>query len=171
MSEEGPAGILYAESAIDGQYPAWQSPAAELAITCTYRRSVFVGRFQLLRRSHDRCLNHAELRQVTAEPGETIVVHEPGNAESIVIAHFDYPVSLERQVLSTVLKSFSHDRVIIDGPEHRFLTGTTSNPHLVHVPRSPLGLANGGMPLGALMFPDAWGVVKATFFEIPLATR
>jgi hypothetical protein len=69
---------------VDDRYPAWDGPAAKLALLCNYREAAVGGEWQVLRKSADRCGPDGKLETVTVNSGDRIEVPSaPGRGEIV----------------------------------------------------------------------------------------
>jgi hypothetical protein len=94
---EGPALILRqntalapsGEATIDGRLPAWDPPAAKIAMLCRYAPLRTTARWQLLERVPDRCGPPRRLATVAARTGEAIPIPPPPSAGDLVFARVE----------------------------------------------------------------------------------
>jgi hypothetical protein len=168
---DGPVGVLQRPQAIDGRFSRWESPAYMEALTCYYRPEATDQKgWTALRRGTDRCGTPTLLGTSTLPPGVPGLVPNASAPTSLVVATFDYPVSLTGSLVDTLLKQAKQATVVINGTEYRFLPGTANSEHLMRVPASVSGdaLANGPLDIQTISFPTAVRSVTVRYFEIPV---
>src|SRR6185436_15787656 len=68
------AVLRHQDTSVDQRVPAWESPAAMLALTCDYDVAAAARHWEALTPGADRCGATHPLRTVTVEPGQPIRV-------------------------------------------------------------------------------------------------
>jgi hypothetical protein len=82
-------GMLWTIASVNSRYPAWDGPAAKLALLCNYREVESQGEWQLLKKTADRCGPVRPLRTARTETGAAISVPRAPAADEIVFARID----------------------------------------------------------------------------------
>jgi len=159
-----------ADRSLDQRVPAWESPNAMVAMTCSYEIAVSVDGWEALIPRSDQCAEPRPLQTVRVEPGQTITTPAPSEPTSIVVAAFLLADSPLTQLTSTALKPQHVAMVLVDSRPTRLVTGTASAAHLVTVPDTVAGTvpANAGLEIRRLAFRGIDGPVTVRFSEIPI---
>ena len=71
--------------------------------------------------------------------------------------------------MTSLLKPWRFPSVRTNGQTWSFVTGTASDLHLLHVPQkiADRRIANSGLDIRSVSFPDAPGDVTVRFYELP----
>lgn len=169
---DAPDIVLQVPGSIDARHPLWEAPEHRLAILCNYDVDDPVGPWQvLLHRSTGRCGDPEPLSEVTVEPGELLVVPRPHERDALVVAEFDYPVSIVERLAILAAKALAPETAVVDGARLRLVTALLGQRHLLHVPATVDGepVPHGGADIHTIRFDDADGPVHVRFLEIPLS--
>jgi hypothetical protein len=177
-SKDAPERILYQPFAIDGRLPAWEPPAAMLAMYCHYSPlHVAAGKWLLLGRTPDRCGAPNLLAKARAYTGQWAKL-PPVPQGMVLAATFSMSAPFSAQVEDVLLKGPEshveindlHGRVT----SYRFITGTAADLHALLVPSS-LGYPAADLPPAAKQIRfvgGGWqagrGHVLITFYALPV---
>ena len=82
--EKGPDGVIRTDFAIDERLPAWESPAAMLALLCNFKSAADGGGWQALVRVPDRCGEPRPVGSVQGALGEPLAL-PPAPAGTVLI--------------------------------------------------------------------------------------
>jgi hypothetical protein len=170
QSANGPNVVLRRRglTPVDGRFSVWESPNYMVTLTCNYELAAQGFTFQFLKRTTNVCRPPRFLSQETLSAGRTAGVPSDPSPDDIIVATFDYPGSLGQRIMTTLVKPSSLPTVLIDGSKHRFVTGTATDLHLVRVPDA-IGtrrIANGGLDVRNIAFPNAPGSVTVRFYAL-----
>ena len=113
--------------------PAFESPAATVAMLCNYRQQLVAGYWQVLERIGNRCGAERVRASVRARRGERIPVPRAAEGE-LVLARVHPARDLVRELQSLVFKPLDDVQVVVDETRYRFVVETARNPHAVRVP-------------------------------------
>lgn len=164
------AALRHQDTAVDQRVPAWESPAAMVALTCTYEVAAAARHWEALTPGADRCGTAGTLDTVTVEPGQTIRVPRPSDDSHVVVARFEVTESPVDRLTVSALKPRQLPTVEVDGERARFVLGTAGEQHLLVVPERVDGVvpANAGLDLRRLAFHGVDGPITVRFAELPL---
>lgn len=141
-SAEGPERVLRLldDRAIDGRFPAWESPAYRLEQVCGWKELARDPRWQLLADAATRCGRPIRTINVSFRAGEEVAVPAPTRAESVMVvrAHLNTPMSYRLQAL--VFKPLRSQSVRVDGAPFRLVVANASQPLLLRTPFGPAGV-------------------------------
>jgi hypothetical protein len=172
--EGGPDGVLRADIAIDERLPAWESPAAMLALLCNFESAAEGGGWQALVRVPDRCGRPHPVGSVEGALGEPIAL-PPAPPGTVLIGRVH---GLGIGALERIEMLFSRpaDRWIsIDGgPRHRVVPGTVEDGLILDVPSAvdypePFNLGQGAKTLTAEIDGESGGSVTVDLEAVPIA--
>ena len=161
-------------AAIDGRDPAFEPPLTRVAIECRYRQVQATSRWQLLKRSPDRCGALQMIGSVHMAPGE--VVRVPRAAPSdMVLARFQLQLSAAWQLENLLFKPPAVMLRVDGSNNYRFIPDTAGDLHILR-PSTRLGYSPGYAPgtvsslsiseLGPGASPPS---AKVTFYAQPVA--
>lgn len=137
-SPAGPDFILSEQTKpFDGRNPAFESPAAVVAMLCHFRTAAGpIGRWALLRRSPDRCGPERPLATARAHLGEPVPIPPAPDRSSIVLVRIEGIEVAGLEKLRTALYRARLRQVTFDGPRvQRLVPGTAAAGLLLRVPR------------------------------------
>lgn len=128
---EGPPNT----NAIDGRYPAWDPPAATVAMLCNFRALRTTARWQVLARVPNRCGEQRLMGSVRSEFGSTIRVPMPSRSDEVVLArvHGAEVEGLER-LRSFVYRARERYATVNGLRRYRLVPGTAADGLLVNTP-------------------------------------
>jgi hypothetical protein len=169
LGVNAPAGVLRSVTAIDFRFPAWESPATMVALTCDYAGVAVAGRWEALRRVRPGCDQPRFLARREVAPGATLHVPKARHDGDLVVASFEYPSSMVERLLTFVVKPPLEPAVVVNGQGYRLVTATAAQLHLLRVPTriAHRFVTNGGLAVDTLAFPNAPGTVTVTYYDLP----
>ncbi|MCU4186086.1 hypothetical protein K6U06_17080 [Acidiferrimicrobium sp. IK] len=133
-SQDAPPWVLQQSFGLDGRNPAWDSPAAELALRCNYRVVSTDSPFlTLLHRTHDMCGRAQPLADVHAKLGRAVTIPAPAAGMALVTTIHTSP-SLAGLLAGAVFKGGTYSVIVNNTTRYRFVTGTGSSAHLLNWP-------------------------------------
>ena len=172
--EKGPDGVIRADFAIDERLPAWESPAAMLALLCNFESAAEGGGWQALVRVPDRCGEPHPVGSVQGALGEPIAL-PPAPAGTVLIGRVH---GLEIGTFERLEMLFARPAerwISIDGePRHRVLPGTVEDGLILDVPSavdypSPFNLGQEAKTLTAEIDGESGGSVTVDLEAVPIA--
>jgi hypothetical protein len=136
-SPSGPDFILDEHTtAYDGRNPAWESPAAMVAMLCHFRAAAGpYGRWLLLRRSPGRCGRERPLSTTRARFGEPVTIPPAPDGSSVVLVRIEGVQITGLERLRTTLYRARIRQATFDGPRRqRLIPATATNGLILRVP-------------------------------------
>ena len=153
---------------IDGRNPAFDAPAAFLALVCNYRET-FVSRYvEVLAHSTNRCGTPRLLARNDVAPGTLVRVPHAG-ADELVVARVHIPRPLTERLRELVWKPSVTPQIVLDGATFTLVTATASGPLLMRLPRSA-GIAPSTVAdpqVDAFRLLHVPGPVRVDFYAVP----
>jgi len=153
---------------IDGRNPAFDAPAAFLALVCNYRQT-FVSRYvEVLAHSTNRCGTPRLLARDDVAPGTLVRVPHAG-ADELVVARVHIPRPLTERLRELVWKPSVTPQIVLDGATFTLVTATASGPLLMRLPRSA-GIAPSTVAdpqVDAFRLLHVPGPVRVDFYAVP----
>lgn len=116
---------------LDGRFPLWDSPRTNLAQACRYELVDSDPRWQLLRRTENRCGEETPLGEVTADRFEQVPV--PTSDKGIVVARV-YPEQSAFEKLKSLAFRSGEFWITVDGEPHRLPLSHAEAPLLLSSP-------------------------------------
>jgi hypothetical protein len=172
-SRSGPNAVLrqsgfFGPLLFDKRFAAWDSPSYNVTLTCSYETLGEPAEWQALERTSNACGQPRLISEKLLHARGTTVVPTAQNPNDLIVATFDYPNSTIEQLGTFLLTPSRRPTVVLDGSPYRFVPGTASQEHLVHVPATiaKRGIANAGLDIRRISFPNAGGPVRVRFYEL-----
>jgi hypothetical protein len=132
-SSSGPEFVLRGVPApIDQRSDWYEAPKSAAALVCHYELAMASERWQLLRRSADRCSGVTFLGAVSVRPGGAFAVPAPARVDQVVLAHI-HGVGVDTwSRLQTLLGEPAVWTIASDGAwQYRLIPGTAGGPLIV----------------------------------------
>ncbi|MGD0381284.1 MAG: hypothetical protein ABSC30_15025, partial [Acidimicrobiales bacterium] len=174
-SSNAPRFILRQPVSIDGRNPAFEPPAAQLALECRYREVAVNAAWEVLEHQANRCGHPQLLRTVASGLGHWVTVPS-APPDDVVVASFQLTEDFWSKFESFTYKppnmflAVNHDQTT-----WRFVAGTGPDLHVLRA-SSALGFSPGFVPLATqslrlLISGEGPGTsaIKISFYKIPMA--
>jgi hypothetical protein len=174
--ESGPDGVIRQDFAIDERLPAWESPAAMLAMLCNFESAADDGRWQALVRVEDRCDEPRKVGTVEGELGQPIEL-PPAPPGTVLTARVH---GLEIGGFERLEMLFTRPAmrwISINGePRHRVVPGTVGDGLILDVPRradypEPFELGQHAKTLTAEINGQEGGSISVDLEAVPIDVR
>ena len=120
---------------IDGRNPAFDAPAAFLALVCNYRETFVSSYVEVLAHSTNRCGAPRLLGEREVSAGTLVRVPHAG-ANELVVARVHVPRPFTERLRELVWKPSETPQIVLDGAPFTLVTATASGPLLMRLPRS-----------------------------------
>jgi hypothetical protein len=134
---------LYPLGGVDGRNPAFDAPAAFLALVCNYRETYANGALEVFARATNRCGTPRALESMSIRAGQHVVVPHAGPDE-LVYARLHISRSLTERLRELVWKPARLPAIVLDGVSFRLIAATAAGPLLMRLPGSA-GITSGGL--------------------------
>jgi hypothetical protein len=131
----------YPTRTIDGRYPGWDPPAQARAILCRFAPLRTTSRWQVLRRTADRCGSPTLIRSVESSFGEQVAVPAPAKNEVVFARIHGAEVDGLERLRTLFFRSKLRFAVLNGTSVYRLVPGTAADGLLL---RGGAGLAGGG---------------------------
>jgi hypothetical protein len=125
----------YPTSATDGRYPAWDPPAAAIAMLCHYVPLRTTGRWQVLGRSPNRCGRPHLLTSARTSYGETVRVPASSKGEAVFAKIHGAGVSGLERVESFFARAHARYATVNGSKTYRLVPGTAGDGLIMSVPK------------------------------------
>jgi hypothetical protein len=124
------------QTAIEGRYNVWESPAYMLALVCNYQKVASSPSWEVLAHRPNRCGRARKLTETDAPPGAELQVPVSREGE-LIFTRINLRRSPVQQGIDKLLRPLSIPEVVLDGFEvHRLIPATSEQPLLLRVPAS-----------------------------------
>jgi hypothetical protein len=172
--EQGPNGVIRMDFAIDERLPAWESPAAMLALLCNFRSAANGGGWQALVRVPDRCGEPRDLGSVEGELGQPVEL-PPAPAGTVLVGRVPGLEIGPLERIEMLLARPAVRRISINGePAHRVVPDTVQDGLILDVPAAvdyprPFNLGQDARTLTAEIEGESGGTVTVDLEAVPIA--
>lgn len=169
---DAPEAILRARTrTIDQRSTVYEAPQYTLATICRYREEHLADRWQVLRRSEDRCSEPRTLGTQTVQPGQTVAVPAASGPRSLVYARIGLPSDPRDVLLGIAFKPLHPPRISTDGVTSDLVAANAGGPLLMRAPATaPVGPGPGGrVDVSRLALPGLSSDTTVEFFELDVA--
>jgi hypothetical protein len=172
--ETGPDGVIRQLFAIDERLPAWESPAAMLALLCNFHTAAQNGTWQALVRVPDRCGAPRDLGTVSGELGKPIRL-PPAPQGTVLVGHVHGLEIGGLERLEMLVGRPSIRRVAVDhGPANRVAPDTVQDGLILDVPPAadfppPFNLGQDAHTVTATIDGTEGGPVSVDLTAVPIS--
>jgi hypothetical protein len=158
---------IHPTTGIDGRNPAFDAPAAFLALVCNYRQTFVSPYVEVLARSTNRCGAPRLLGESDVSAG-TLVRVPHARVDELVVARVHVPRPLTERLRDLVWKPGATPQIVLDGSPFSLVTATAAGPLLMRLPGSA-GIAASTLvdpQVDALRLLHMPGPVRIDFYAI-----
>jgi hypothetical protein len=137
-SPDGPPVVLRQSTArLDRHNPVFESPQENMALICDYRQVRMVGRWEVLRRTENRCGAERLLATVRVRGTESVTI-PTGHSDELVFARIRWNPGLVWRVRSFIYRPSTMPEIALpEGPSlqtYRIPRALLGGPLLLHAP-------------------------------------
>jgi hypothetical protein len=164
----------YALPAIDNRYPAWDPPAAALAMLCNFAPLETTPRWQVLGRVPSRCGAPRQIGLVGTRAGQTVTVPRAGNDDVVFARIQGAGVGGLERLRSFLLRARFRYAIVNGRTAWRLVPGTAADGLVMTVPRGA-DFPGQGFTLSpnarTLSLRGAAGPLTIAFFAMPIRAQ